>query len=60
MGMPRGERLSMRCSRMGDPAAVLAVDETGFLRKGKMSAGVARLPPGNVTMPVESEITRRC
>ena len=29
-------------SRMGDPAAVLAVDETGFLKKGRMSAGVAR------------------
>ena len=27
---------------LGDPAAVLAVDETGFLKKGKMSAGVAR------------------
>jgi SRSO17 transposase len=29
-------------ARMGDPAAVLAVDETGFLKKGRMSAGVAR------------------
>src|SRR5580693_4697819 len=27
---------------MGDPGAVLAVDETGFLKKGRMSAGVAR------------------
>src|SRR5271165_1940386 len=27
---------------MGDPAAVLAVDETGFLKKGRMSAGVSR------------------
>ena len=27
---------------LGDPAAVLAVDERGFLKKGKMSAGVAR------------------
>jgi SRSO17 transposase len=27
---------------MGDAAAVLAVDETGFLKKGRMSAGVAR------------------
>src|SRR5258706_9393836 len=26
----------------GDPGAVLAVDETGFLKKGRMSAGVAR------------------
>ena len=29
-------------AHLGDPAAVLAVDETGFLKKGKMSAGVAR------------------
>jgi SRSO17 transposase len=27
---------------LGDPAAVLAVDETGFLKKGTRSAGVAR------------------
>jgi SRSO17 transposase len=32
--------------RMGDPAAVLAVDETGFLKKGGMSAGVARMYTG--------------
>jgi SRSO17 transposase len=25
-----------------DPAGVLIIDETGFLKKGKMSAGVAR------------------
>jgi len=30
------------CGNLGDPAAVLAVDETGFLKKGRMSAGVAR------------------
>jgi SRSO17 transposase len=29
-------------AHLGDPAAVLVVDETGFLKKGKMSAGVAR------------------
>jgi SRSO17 transposase len=28
--------------RLGDPGAVLAVDETGFLKKGRMSAAVAR------------------
>jgi SRSO17 transposase len=33
-------------SAMGDPAAVLAVDETGFLKKGRMSAGVARMYTG--------------
>src|SRR5215469_11351596 len=31
---------------MGDPAAVLAVDETGFLKKGRMSAGAARMYTG--------------
>jgi SRSO17 transposase len=31
---------------MGDPAAVLAVGETGFLKKGRMSAGVARMYTG--------------
>jgi SRSO17 transposase len=30
----------------GDPAAVLAVDETGFLKKGTRSAGVARMYTG--------------
>src|SRR5215467_15910564 len=29
-------------AHLGDPSAVLAVDETGFLKKGRMSAGVAR------------------
>jgi SRSO17 transposase len=32
--------------RLGDPAAVLAVDETGFLKKGGMSAGAARMYTG--------------
>jgi SRSO17 transposase len=31
---------------MGDPAAVLAVHETGFLKKGRMPAGVARMYAG--------------
>ncbi len=29
-------------ARLGDPAGVLVADETGFIKKGKMSAGVAR------------------
>ena len=59
---------------MGDPAAVLAVDETGFLKKGRMSAGVARQytgtagrvdaaarpPPANPTTPAEPDISDRC
>src|SRR4051794_11224605 len=28
--------------RLGDPEAVLVMDETGFLKKGRHSAGVAR------------------
>jgi SRSO17 transposase len=32
--------------KMGDHAAVLAVDETGFLKKGRTSAGVARMYTG--------------
>ena len=31
---------------LGDAGAVLAVDETGFLKKGRMSAGVARMYTG--------------
>jgi SRSO17 transposase len=31
---------------LGDPGAVLVVDETGFLKKGMMSAGVARMYTG--------------
>ena len=31
---------------LGDPGAVLAADETGFLKKGRMSAGVARIYTG--------------
>jgi SRSO17 transposase len=31
---------------LGGPGAVLAVDETGFLKKGRMSAGVARMYTG--------------
>lgn len=30
----------------GDPGAVLAPDETGFIKKGRMSAGVARMYTG--------------
>jgi SRSO17 transposase len=31
---------------LGEPGAVLAVDETGFLKKGRMSAGAARMYTG--------------
>jgi SRSO17 transposase len=38
-------RDALRCyvlAHLGDPAAVLVIDETGFLKKGQQSAGVAR------------------
>jgi SRSO17 transposase len=42
--------------RMGDPAAVLAVDETGFLKKGGMSAGVARVYTGTAGRIVNCQV----
>jgi DDE superfamily endonuclease len=44
-------RAGTRCAAtwsgtLGDPGAVLAADETGFLKKGRMSAGVARMYTG--------------
>lgn len=33
---------SYLCEHVGDPQAVLVIDETGFLKKGQQSAGVAR------------------
>ncbi len=41
---------------LGDPAAVLAVDETGFLKKGRMSAGVARLYTGTAGRIENSQV----
>jgi SRSO17 transposase len=29
-------------AHLGDPEAIVGLDETGFLKKGRMSAGVAR------------------
>jgi hypothetical protein len=37
-----GRGAPLRGEEPGRPGAVLAVDETGFLKKGRMSAGVAR------------------
>ena len=43
MRTPAGTRCAGTWLRhLGDPGAVLVADETGFLKKGKMSAGVAR------------------
>lgn len=40
-------RIDVRAEHMGDPAGVLVVDETGFLKKGtKTSAGGPGSTPG--------------
>lgn len=41
---------------LGDPGAVLAVDETGFLKKGRMSAGVARQYTGTAGRIENSQV----
>ena len=38
----RDERRVYIRHQLGDPTAVLGIDETGFLKKGRHSAGVAR------------------
>ena len=38
----RDQIQSYVCQHLGDPEGVLVVDETGFLKKGEKSAGVAR------------------
>jgi SRSO17 transposase len=42
----RGALARYVVTAMGGPAAVLAVGETGFLKKGRMPAGVARMYTG--------------
>ncbi len=41
-GAVRDDLLGYAHERLGDPAGVLVVDETGFLKKGTKSCGVAR------------------
>jgi len=46
---------------LGDPAGVLVVDETGFLKKGTKSAGVARMysgTAGRIDTPGEANYYR--
>jgi SRSO17 transposase len=38
----RGDLREYIAAELGDPGAVLICDETGFIKKGRMSAGVAR------------------
>lgn len=42
----RDERRRSLIQHLGDPEAVLVIDETGFLKKGRHSAGVARQDSG--------------
>jgi SRSO17 transposase len=42
--------------RLGDPAAVLVVDETGFVKKGRHSAGVARQYSGTAGRIENSQV----
>ncbi len=47
---------------LGDPDAVLVLDETGFLKKGTHSAGVQRQSMGSMSAPMRStaNIAARC
>src|SRR5438034_11222833 len=38
----RDELRGYVCEKLGDPAAVLVIDETGFVKKGSKSVGVQR------------------
>jgi SRSO17 transposase len=38
----RDDLIAYVCEHLSDPAAILAIDETGFLKKGTKSAGVKR------------------
>jgi len=38
----RDEVRASVCERLGDPEAVRAIDETGFVKKGTKSVGVPR------------------
>jgi SRSO17 transposase len=43
-------------ARLGDPAGVLVADETGFLKKGRMSAGVQRQYTGTAGRVENSQV----
>ena len=44
---------------LGDPGAVLVVDETGFVKKGRHSAGVARQYCGTLGKVENSDVRRQ-
>jgi SRSO17 transposase len=45
--------------RLGDPDAVLVLDETGFVKKGTKSAGVARQYCGQLGKQENSDVRRQ-
>jgi SRSO17 transposase len=45
---------------LGDPEAVLVLDETGFLKKGDKSAGVQRQYTGSAGKISNSDVRRQC
>lgn len=52
----RDELRTYVCEHLGDPGGVLVVDETGFLKKGKKSAGVANQYSGAAYGKANSQI----
>lgn len=52
----RDELRTYVCEHLGEPGGVLVVDETGFLKKGKKSAGVANQYSGAAYGKANSQI----
>ena len=52
----RDELRTYVIEQLGEPAGILAVDETGFVKKGKKSAGVARQYSGTAGRRENSQI----
>jgi SRSO17 transposase len=52
----RDELRTYVLEQLGDPAGILVVDETGFVKKGKKSAGVARQYSGTAGRRENSQI----
>jgi SRSO17 transposase len=55
-GAVRDELRTYVCEHLGEPGGVLVVDETGFLKKGKKSAGVANQYSGAANGKANSQI----
>ena len=55
-GAVRDELRTYVCEHLGEPGGVLVVDETGFLKKGKKSAGVANQYSGAAYGKANSQI----